>query len=129
MALLHDMRQFMRQQPLADRGVRGIRVGPKNDLCTGRIGEAVDLPGGLGRLGVRVNANGAEIVFEARLEIGTCRRIQRATRGVQHLMNERGRLTHRSLGRIGALRLEEHGSRFRSAWPVGRKQPDLAEIP
>jgi hypothetical protein len=29
----------------------------------------------------------------------------------------------------GELSLEEHGSRFRSAWPVGRKQRDLAEIP
>jgi hypothetical protein len=66
-------------------------------------------------LGVRVNANGAEIVFEARLEIGAGCRIQRATRGVQHLMNERGHLTDRTPRRIGALRLEEPGSRFRSA--------------
>jgi hypothetical protein len=27
------------------------------------------------------------------------------------------------------LSLEERGSRFESAWPVGRKQRDLAEIP
>jgi hypothetical protein len=27
------------------------------------------------------------------------------------------------------LSLEERSSRFESAWPVGRKQRDLAEIP
>jgi hypothetical protein len=29
----------------------------------------------------------------------------------------------------GELPLEERGSRFWSAWPVGRKQRELAEIP
>src|SRR3954469_15234442 len=78
----------------------------KADVATQRPSPRAQHPGTLGSGRVRVNANGAEIVFEARLEIGACRRIQRPTRGVQHLANERGSLTHRTPRRIGTLGLD-----------------------
>jgi hypothetical protein len=104
MALLHDVRQFMRQQAPTVAHSRTITASIERDVIPDGEREGIDRTGRCRRLFIRMHPDGTEIVSEARFHQRPGRCIQRATRGIQYLMNERGHLTHRTLRRIGALR-------------------------
>ena len=101
-ALLDDMCQFVRQQLLSDSGGRLVLIGLERDMRADGVGPRANVLNPLASLRVSVNADLAEVVAQARLQLGTRGGIQRLARRVQHLVDGR-RHDRRRAGGGGAL--------------------------
>jgi hypothetical protein len=88
-ALLHDVREFVREQFLSFAEVRCILSRAKHDMAPNGVPQCIDRPRRLRGLWVRVNADLAEVVSEARLEEGPRLRVQRLARRAQNIVDDR----------------------------------------
>src|ERR1039457_4167661 len=84
----------MRQQAPAFHCRGSESTGRKRDVAADGVGVRIYRAGRLRRAGIRVDADTAEITAEAGLEEGERVRIERLTRGAQHLIHD-GRRNYR----------------------------------
>jgi hypothetical protein len=68
--LLHDVRQFVREQSLAGGRRRRIFAGAEDDVATCCVGPRLDCARCARRLAIGGDADAAEVVAEARFEMG-----------------------------------------------------------
>jgi hypothetical protein len=88
--LLHNVRQFMGQQPVAGSRPRLIPPRGKNDVAPDRIGHCIDGARGFRGAYIRMNPHLTEVVAEAGFHESTGIRVKRPARGVQHVMHNGG---------------------------------------
>ena len=100
-AVLEGVGEFVREQPAAFGGGRSILAGAKGDVLAAGISERVDTLGSARGGGVRVDADGREVMSETGLEEG-------AFGGAERLPAGRDRVGRRS----GGMRSDARAARL-----------------
>lgn len=95
--LLHDVRQFVREQAIAVGGSGRILSGSKNDVASGGVGQRIERTGSLCRTAARMNPHVTEIAPEAALEEASSGRKQGLPSAA-----ERGDLRFQMRGNFGS---------------------------
>jgi hypothetical protein len=75
-ALLHDMGQFVREQPLSGRSAWRKSIFAEHDVPSDGIGIGSNGGGGFARRAVGVNSDPAEVVTESPLHMSARRGVQ-----------------------------------------------------